>query len=1051
MHNLSFSFSPPTEQLNRWADILRAGCEDQLQNVLSLIPWAGKDYTSFAKDQERGVVHPLDFSMHIPSLEELATRMDPLADRLKEAPEEAGRIQAMRETAQHARERKQMLLVLASQAEQLAQMDFTFLYQPMKELFTIGYNVMEQRYDASSHDMLASEARLCSYLAIAQGQVPIEHWFSLGRLVVLLKGKPVLLSWSGSMFEYLMPLLVMPGFEETLLELTYQGVVEEQISYGEKYKVPWGVSESGYNRPDPQFNYQYQAFGIPSLGLKRGLSKDLVIAPYASMLAVMVDPVAACRNMQRLSASGYEGAYGFYEAIDYTPSHQPINEHRVVIASFMAHHQGMGLVSLVNCLKGKSMQHRFMGYPQMKAFELLLQERVPHTITTNVIADHSKLEMESLHAFHSNNIQVERVYNEAPQNPEVNILSNGRYQVMLNTAGSGYSRWNDLAVTRWRQDPVSDTNGLFIYLREPGNGRYWSVGYQPVLTQTKEYEASFTQAYAEFRQRHSGLEIRTSICVSPEDDVELRCIHITNHTRKTRLLEVTTFSEVVIAPQGAEESHPVFSNLFVQTSFDPSLPALFCTRRARSEEEKPPHLFHLLVPEDMETGEVTFETDRSKFIGRGRTQANPVAMEQTTPLSGSQGAVLDPVISLRRTVSVPPGKTVRLCVIVGIAPVHEEAFALAEKYLNPRMTDRAFELAWTHSQVVLYNLNIREAEAQLFQRMAGALIYLNPALRAEEAVLKNNRKGQNGLWAYTISGDVPLVIVRVTKQAGIDLVRQMILAHAYWRMKGVVVELLILNEDVSVYRQPLHDEIISLITTGIGVSQLDKPGGIIVRPLDTIPGEDLVLLLSTARAIFSDKWGTLAEQLSRNTLPASRIPLLEPSATPRDPKQSEEPTTRDLLFENGYGGFTRNGKEYVIVLPPHKNTPLPWSNVLANPWFGTVISEGGGGYTWLENAHEFRLTPWNNDPVKDTSGEAIYIRDEDTGEYWSPTPLPARGKTSYTVRHGFGYSVFEHTENNIRSELWIFVAIDAPVKCSLLKLTNLSGRVRNLSVTGYCE
>lgn len=575
---------------------------------------------------------------HIPAGEDnLASWADVLLDNCED------HLSDLTATPEEIEEKNNQLQELALQAEQLAEMDFRFLYDEKKELFTIGYNVMDQRYDASSYDMFASEARLSSYLAIAQGQVPIEHWFSLSRLVVLLKGRPVLLSWSGSMFEYLMPLLVMPVFEETLLDITYKGVVQEQIEYGEKYGIPWGVSESGYNRPDPQFNYQYKAFGIPSLGLKRGLSKDRVIAPYATLLALMVDPLKACENMQRLSRDGYEGEYGYYEAVDYTPSHQPINEKHVTIYSFMAHHQGMSLLALTNLLKGNDMQRRFIESPRMKAFELLLQEKVPHNITSNVITDDSKLEMKSLHAFRSNTIPVERIYKEINPTPEVNLLSNGRYQLMLNSAGAGYSRWNDLAVTRWRPDPTSDTNGLFIYIRDVQSGRYWSVGYQPVLQPVKDYEVNFTQAYAGFHQRHSGLDIITTVCVSPEDDAELRCVHITNHTHKTRTIELTTYSEVVIAPQAADEAHPVFSNLFVQTRYDADVQTLFCTRRARSEEERPPWLFHLMPVEHAEDNEISFETDRSRFVGRGNTLARPQAMISHEPLGGTEGAVLDPV------------------------------------------------------------------------------------------------------------------------------------------------------------------------------------------------------------------------------------------------------------------------------------------------------------------------------------------------------------------------------------------------------------------------
>src|SRR6185295_3183544 len=364
--------------------------------------------------------------------------------------------------------------------------------------------------------------------------------------------------------------------------------------------------------------------------------------------------------------------------------------------------------------------------------------------------------------------------------------------------------------------------------------------------------------------------------------------------------------------------------------------------------------------------------------------------------------------------------------------------------------DRAFDLAWTHSQVTLHHLDATEAEAQLYGRLASALIYADPARRASPSVLRNNRRGQNGLWSYGISGDAPLVLLRISDIEKIEIVRQLIQAHSYWRMKGLTVELVILNEDVSVYRQPLHDQITSLIASGIEAQMLDKPGGIFVRRLEQIPNEDRVLLQCVARIVLDDESGTLVEQLEHRRAADPLIPMLRPNRPVFFDSPKPLPP-RDLIFHNGLGGFTRDGHEYVITLQPGQMSPAPWVNVLANPYFGTVISESGGAYSWVENAHEFRLTPWNNDPVQDTTGEAFYIRDEHTGQFWSPTPLPAGGATSYVIRHGFGYTVFEHTENGIVSELWVYVAMDAPVKFTVLKLRNLSGRARRLSVTSYWE
>ncbi|HEX3717310.1 MAG TPA: glucoamylase family protein [Verrucomicrobiae bacterium] len=1032
---IAASLENQSEEVKIWAQNLKRNCEEHLQEMLFLAPWVALPIPAEKIGQ-------LD---EAPTLRDLAKCEQLLTE---EQQGNAELSQCLHEASDRARERMIALENLATQSDELAVMDFTFLFDRERDLFSIGFNVGEQRRDGSFYDLLASEARLCSYVAIALGQIPQDHWFSMGRLLVASRGEPILVSWSGSMFEYLMPLLVMPNYENTLLDHTCKAAVRQQIEYGRIRGIPWGISESGYNRTDVQMNYQYRAFGVPGLGLKRGLAEDLVIAPYATVMALMVMPRRACENLQRLATEGREGAFGFYEAVDYTPSRLPPDDTSVTIQSFMAHHEGMSLLALVNLLRDRPMQRRFMGCPVLKAADLLLQERVPKTAAGVLVED---LKLEDSRILGGPSEAAMRVFtNPTTPSPEVHLLSNGRYHVVITSAGGGYSRWRDLAVTRWREDSTSDNWGTFVYLRDVATGEFWSTAYQPTLRAAKGYEAIFSQSRAEFRQRPSGLEIHTEIAVSPEDDVELRRIKITNRSSEARTIELTSYAEVVLAAPAADAAHPAFSNLFVQTEFAPKTSAIFCTRRARSQEERPPWLLHLMVGHGGEQGETSCETDRFKFVGRGRTPANPAAMQDVSPLSNTVGSVLDPIISLRRTVTLQPNETTTIALVTGMTENREAAVAHAEKYQSPRMADRALDLAWTHSQVTLRQLDATEADAQLYGRLAGALIYADPARRANSSVLLNNRRGQSGLWSYGISGDAPIVLLRVSDMAKIDIVRQVVQAHSYWRMKGLTVELVILNEDVSVYRQSLQDQITGMIASGLEANTLDKPGGIFVRRMDQIPNDDRLLLQSAARIVLDDEKGTVAEQLKHRKVLDPTIPALTPTRSAFGDLRAPLPP-RELIFRNGLGGFTKDGHEYVITLEPGQTTPAPWINVLANPNFGTVISESGAGYTWAENSHEFRLTPWTDDPVQDTPGEALYIRDEQTGQFWSPTPLPARGATPYVARHGFGYTVFEHTENGIVSELWVYVAMDAPVKFSVLKLRNISGRPRRISVTGYWE
>ncbi|MBW6514480.1 MAG: cyclic beta 1-2 glucan synthetase [Candidatus Syntrophosphaera sp.] len=965
-------------------------------------------------------------------------------------------LQALETAAgQQARARLAAIRELGLLCETLSDLEYDFLYDADRHLLSIGYNVRESRRDSGYYDLLASEARFASFVAIAQDKLPQASWFSLGRLLTTAGGEPILLSWSGSMFEYLMPLLVMPTYEHTLLDQTYKAVVARQIDYGKRRSVPWGISESGYNATDAQLNYQYRAFGVPGLGLKRGLAEDLVIAPYASALALMVDPEEACANLERLSAHGFETRYGFYEAIDYTPSRVPRGQAHALIRSYMAHHQGMVLLSLAYLLLDRPMQKRFEANTLFQATLLLLQERIPRAksyyMRTTRLA-------ENYLAASPTETPIRVFTDPDTPNPELQLLSNGRYNVMVTNAGGGYSRWKDLDVTRWREDRTCDNWGTFCFIRDVESGQYWSTAYQPTLKRPKNYEAIFLEGRVEFRCRNNGLDTHTEIAVSPEDDIELRRVRITNRGRARKTIDVASYAEVVLATPASDALHPAFSNLFVQTEIIRHSRGILCTRRPRSESEKEPWMFHLMAAYNVEIEEVSYETDRGNFIGRGNTIAEPAAMEAggagegNALLSNSEGSVLDPIVAICYRITLEPDQVAVMDMVTGVAENRDEALALMGKYQDRRLANRVFNLAWTHGHVLLRQFNITEADAQLYCRLASSIIYANASLRAEASILIMNRHGQSGLWGYAISGDLPIVLLRIEDPANIDLVRQMIQAHVYWRLHGLAVDLVIWNEDHGGYRQLLHDEIMGQIASGIDANLTDQPGGIFVRPAEQVSEEDRILIQTVARVIISDTKGSLSDQINGRIQPELTVPALALTRAPRPAPPPVPPAPRhDLMFFNGLGGFTPDGREYVITTSQAQLTPAPWANVIANPLFGTVVSESGLAYTWCENSHEFRLTPWGNDPLGDSRGEAFYIRDEERGHYWSPTPLPRRGITPYVTRHGFGYSVFEHTERGIKTELWIFVASDANVKFAVLKIRNGSDRSRKLSATGYVE
>jgi cyclic beta-1,2-glucan synthetase len=943
------------------------------------------------------------------------------------------------------------LSALALRAEAMVQaMDFQFLFDSSRKLFSIGYRATEGALDPSCYDLLASEARLGSFVAIAKGDVSPRHWFLLGRALTPVGRGAALVSWSGSMFEYLMPMLVMRQPAGSLLDLTCRLVVARQIQYGAERNVPWGVSESGHNVRDVELTYQYSDFGVPGLGLKRGLFQDIVVAPYATALAAMLEPKAALRNFANLEQVGARGAYGFYEALDYTPSHLPENGRVAVVRSYMAHHQGMTLVALSNVVHDDLTPRRFHAHPMIQAAELLLQERTPRSVAVTrprgeevrvapLVRD---LVLPTLRRF------------ESPHDitPRTHLLSNGRYTVMITAAGSGFSRWNDLAVTRWREDTTRDDWGTFVFLRDADTGDVWSAGFQPSGTEVDHYEVVYSEDRAKIIQRDRSLSITLEIVVSPEDDAELRQLTVTNVGSRDREIDFTSYAEVVLAPQDADESHPAFSKLFVETEFVPQLGTLLATRRPRSADEPRVWLAHVATVAGELAAPLQHESDRARFLGRGRGVRSALSVFDGGSLSGTTGAVLDPIVSHRQRLAIPQGATVRLAFTTLVAPTRDEALQIAEKYRQPAAFERESSLAWTQAQVQLHHLRITQDEAHLFQRLANRLLHTDPTLRAAPQVMAGNQLGAAGLWPYGISGDLPIALVRIERDEERDIVRQLLRAHEYWRMKGIAADLVILNASGASYAQALQESLEGMVRASHVPEEEGRRGGrVYLLRAERVSSRDQTLLLSAARIVIHANRGTLSEQVVRlgRPRPAPLPPRRRPP--PKTPAVVSPPAL-DLEFGNGLGGFASGGREYVTVLGKGQWTPAPWINVVANPAFGFQVSEAGSGYTWSENSRENKLTPWSNDPTSDTPGEAIYVSDEDSGRVWGPTLLPIREEAwPYVSRHGQGYSRFEHESHGIALDLLQLVPVRDAVKISRLTLENRSARKRRLSITAYAE
>ncbi|MFA6567575.1 MAG: glucoamylase family protein [Victivallales bacterium] len=942
---------------------------------------------------------------------------------------------------------------LGEECRELSDWELEFLFHPERKLFSIGFNLEKHTADNSYYDLFASEARLCSFICVAQGRLPQEHWFLLGRQQAKVEtGPPTLLSWSGSMFEYLMPNLLMPAYEGTLTDYACRNAVKQQIIYGNKRQVPWGISESSYNLVDGQKRYQYRAFGVPVLGLMRGLSEELVVAPYASVMGLICMPAEACLNLQRLAEDGILGRMGMYEAVDYTAMRIPAGQDRTIVRSYMAHHSGMSLLSLAYVLLNRPMQRRFTSDPEMRSSLLLLQERIPPVLNESALIAHPQSGISGKTEAQIKE-SITRAYTNADSEvPHVQMLSNGRYNVMVTNAGGGYSRWHKMDLIRWREDVTRDCYGLYCYVQDAESGSFWSTTYQPTCIRPSNYEVIFSQALVEFRNVYNEIESYTRISVSPEDDIEIRRLTIRNLSSRERTLDLTCYSEVVLAEGSADMAHPVFNSLFIQTELLPDKSAILCTRRPRSEEEATPWMFKSMVVHNGQPIEgCSFETDRNRFIGRTRNPSNPAAMDGIGQLSNTAGMVLDPIASIRRRIVVPSGASVMVDLIMGASSTRDHALLLIDKYRDYRLAERVFDIAWTHCQVLLQHLRATEADAQLFGHLASSVIYANARHRASTSIISHNCKNQSSLWRYGISGDLPIMLIHITDSTGIELVRQAVRCYAYYRNKGLRLDLVIWVDTISGYRQPLRDEITGMISSDSEAQMLDQHGGVFIRTTDQIPEEDRSLLQAAARVYMTDRSGTFTEQVERKFRSEAKMSRFVPKRSV-PPREEDIPITRtDLIFFNGYAGFTRDGREYVIILAPGVVTPAPWVNVLANSSFGSVIGETGSVYTWFENARQFRITPWYNDPVGGASGEAFYLRDEQTGAFWSPTPGPARGATTYVCRHGLGYSAFEHRQNDIFSEAMIYVPVDAPVKVTIIKIRNLSDRERRVSATAFAE
>ncbi|NQU42243.1 cellobiose phosphorylase, partial [bacterium] len=933
-------------------------------------------------------------------------------------------------------------------------MDFRFLYDRRRHVFHIGYNADTERPDANFYDLLASEARIASLVAIAKGDVSQTHWLHLGRPVAQVDSTRVLLSWNGTMFEYLMPRLLIHNYPNTLLAQSLEGAVRRQIEYGLEKRTPWGISESGYYAFDSGMSYQYRGFGIPDLAFKRGLGKDHVVAPYASMLALAIRPREVVSNLDRFDEMKMIGDCGLYEAIDYTGSRMPLGQEYAVIRSYMVHHQGMVQLALANYLHDDVFVEHFHADPRIQSVDLLLQEMVP----TDAPVEEKRIDealTPTVKAETAERLALPWAVSAQSDWPSVHYLSNGRYGLLYTSAGGGVSRWRNIDLTRWRADSTLDDWGTWIYLKDLATEDVWSAGLQPTGAGAAHKQVVFHPHMIEVQCTHDDIVMGLEIAVSPIDDVEIRWMRLTNRSSTPKRLLVSSYAEVCLNQADGDRRHPVYSKMFIESEYISDVNGLLFNRRPREAAADNPYMVHCLLTDRKMAPSRFREGSRGNFLGRGGSTHLPAALgPDGSGFTGVVGCTLDPIMALGQEIEMEAHSNCSIAFLTLAAESRDEALELARRYYDWGRLRHAFDQARTSAETELQRLEFGVSDLEKVQQVLSALLYPNARLRAGPEILGANRAGQQRLWPYAISGDYPILLVSLSSDEDLRLVNDLVRAHRYWRGRGLMIDLVILNEKETGYAQELHGQLHRLLSNLHSDAWLNKRGGIFLLRADTISSEDLVLLQSAARVILDAEKGGLAEQLRlRDSRPAS-LPALDPTRVVT--REEVETTPRltwpnDLRYDNDLGGFTPDGREYVIYLKPGEWTPQPWVNVIANPEFGFLVSDCGSGYTWAVNSGENRLTSWGNDPVEDSSGEALYLRDEETVEVWSPTRLPAEENAPYLIRHGAGYSVFEHHSHGLKQKVCHYAAERDPVKIIELRLENVWDRPRRITATYYAE
>jgi cyclic beta-1,2-glucan synthetase len=883
--------------------------------------------------------------------------------------------------------------------------DFTKLFDYKNNLFSVGFDVEGNKLVDSYYDLLASEARQASLVAIAKKDIDVKNWYNLSRTLTVLNKYKGLISWSGTAFEYLMPNINIPKYPGSLLDESCKFMIMSQKEYAKKIGIPWGISESAFNLKDLNNNYQYKAFGIPWLGLKRGLADEIVISSYGSILAITEQPEDVLKTLKELDKMGMSGKYGFYEAIDFTPSRLNKNKKYEIVKTYMAHHQALILLSINNLFNKKILQKRFMKNPEMQAINILLEERMPE----NVVITKEKKEKIDKIKYNNSDVYFEKNINKININKEeYNLMSNKNYSILIDEKGHGYSKYKNVLINKFKQTADVE-QGIEIYIKNIKNKKIWTNTYNNSVEKPDKYLISFAPDKTKIDRIDGNIETKTTITVSPNDSVEIRRLEIENLGNTDETLEISSVIEPLISTKEQEYSHPVFNNLFLSYEFISETNTILVKRKNRLTG-KNLYLAINFYSENNSVGDIEYEISKEKFWGRNN-YGIPNLVESSKPFSKKIELVADSIVAIKKTINIKANNKTKLDYIICVSEEKEYALETIKKYLNMENNKRIFELSKARIEAENRYLRLTGKDINTFQQLLSFIVRNNSKInKCENEVFTISE-----LWKFGISGDLPIVYVSIKNINDIDLIEELINAYEYFKNKNYEIDLVIINEEKDNYNGYIKDEIMNIILNKNIAYMLNQKGGIYF--LNNIKNNDKKIIQLYSNIVLEAENGNLEMQLKDMEENILKINVNEEEDIVdyfEEEKQENELEQIKLKYYNQYGGFTEDGKEYLICVNKKQSVPMPWSNILANEKFGTLVTEAMGGYSWYKNCRLNRITSWSNNPILDIPSETIYLKDDETKKAWSIGLNPMPDNNNYYIIYGFGYAKYMHT--NLRNK-----------------------------------